>query len=252
MRMGDSRILKDYPCGYNTRWRKTIIFTRAHSARSLANVVLNFPSCRHRCATILQPWRCKNSGRRRWYQQDHSVEEVRVFWNLAHAETLPPRHAGSSERQYNGLESGFVPTKKNGGSHSLIRRNSERTQSKARTCGPTVSRSNFQKLINIDQRLQSSREHDGSITPRWRLPVTESFALPPDPRWNAMTDYPAAIPLLAIQRPVPEMPNAHDACAHLAGALMEPTCSSEFRSRWSILLTFRNRAQKNGPGRVTR
>lgn len=30
--------------------------------------------------------------------------------------------------------------------------------------------------------------------------MTESFALPPDQGWNAMTDYPAAIPLLAIQQ----------------------------------------------------
>jgi hypothetical protein len=119
-----------------------------------------------------------------------------VSWNLAHAETLPPRHAGSWEHQYNGLGFGFVPKKEK---RQFAFVDSERKQSKARTCGPTVSRSIFQKLINIDQRLQRSREHDGSITlPRWRLPVTESFALPPVPRWNAMTDYPAAIPLLAI------------------------------------------------------
>ena len=31
-------------------------------------------------------------------------------------------------------------------------------------------------------------------------PVTESVALPPEARWNAMTDYPAAIPLFAIQQ----------------------------------------------------
>jgi hypothetical protein len=49
--------------------------------------------------------------------------------------------------------------------------------------------------------VRNPEEHDGSITvPCGRLPVTESFALPPDPRWNAMTDYPAAIPLLAIQQ----------------------------------------------------
>ena len=30
--------------------------------------------------------------------------------------------------------------------------------------------------------------------------VTESVALPPEARWNAMTDYPAAIPLFAIQQ----------------------------------------------------
>jgi hypothetical protein len=60
---------------------------------------------------------------------------------------------------------------------------------------------NFLNVVNIERRLRNPKEHAGCITaPRWRLPVTESFALPPDPRWNAMTDYPAAIPLLAIQR----------------------------------------------------
>jgi hypothetical protein len=59
----------------------------------------------------------------------------------------------------------------------------------------------FSNVSNNDRRLRNPEEHDGSITaPRWRLPVTESFALPPDPGWNAMTDYPAAIPLLAIQQ----------------------------------------------------
>src|ERR1035437_9888853 len=39
----------------------------------------------------------------------------------------------------------------------------------------------FQRLTNIDQRLRNSREHAGSITaPLRHLPVTESFALPPD------------------------------------------------------------------------
>jgi hypothetical protein len=35
-------------------------------------------------------------------------------------------------------------------------------------------------------------------------PVTESFALPPDPRWNAMPDlnYTATIPLVAIESDV--------------------------------------------------
>jgi hypothetical protein len=59
----------------------------------------------------------------------------------------------------------------------------------------------FLNVINFDRCLRNPEEHAGSITvPRWRLPVTESFALPPDPRWNAMTDYPAAISLLAIQQ----------------------------------------------------
>jgi hypothetical protein len=40
-----------------------------------------------------------------------------------------------------------------------------------------------------------------SITAQLRhLPVTESFALPPDLKVECMTDYLAAIPLLAIQR----------------------------------------------------
>ena len=56
-------------------------------------------------------------------------------------------------------------------------------------------------VVNFDRYLRNPEEHAGRITvPRWRPPVTESFALPPDPGWNAMTDYPAAIPLLAIQR----------------------------------------------------
>ena len=32
------------------------------------------------------------------------------------------------------------------------------------------------------------------------LPVTESVALPPEARWNAMTDYPVAIPVFAIRQ----------------------------------------------------
>jgi len=36
-------------------------------------------------------------------------------------------------------------------------------------------------VSNIDQRLRNSEEHAGSITARPRLlPVTESFALPPN------------------------------------------------------------------------
>ena len=59
----------------------------------------------------------------------------------------------------------------------------------------------FLNVSNIDPQLWNIGDHIGSITaPLWRLSVTESFALPPDLRWNAMTDYPAAIPLLAIQR----------------------------------------------------
>ena len=55
-------------------------------------------------------------------------------------------------------------------------------------------------MSNIDQQLWNPGDHLGSITaPLRRLSVTESFALPPDLRWIAMTKYPAAIPLLAIQ-----------------------------------------------------
>ena len=43
--------------------------------------------------------------------------------------------------------------------------------------------------------------HGAEITAPYRLSsVTESVALPPEARWNAMTDYPAAIPLFAIQQ----------------------------------------------------
>jgi hypothetical protein len=43
--------------------------------------------------------------------------------------------------------------------------------------------------------------HGAEITDRHRLSsVTESVVLPPEARWNAMTDYPAAIQLSAIQQ----------------------------------------------------
>jgi hypothetical protein len=59
----------------------------------------------------------------------------------------------------------------------------------------------FSNVSNNDRRLRNPKSMlVPSPSPRWRLPVTESFALPPDPGWNAMTDYPAAIPLLAIQQ----------------------------------------------------
>ena len=59
----------------------------------------------------------------------------------------------------------------------------------------------FSNVSNNDRRLRNPKGMlVPSPSPRWRLPVTESFALPPDPGWNAMTDYPAAIPLLAIQQ----------------------------------------------------
>ena len=59
----------------------------------------------------------------------------------------------------------------------------------------------FSNVSNNDRRLRNPKSMlVPSPSPCWRLPVTESFALPPDPGWNAMTDYPAAIPLLAIQQ----------------------------------------------------
>jgi hypothetical protein len=73
-------------------------------------------------------------------------------------------------------------------------------------------------VTNIDQQRWNPEEHAGSITaPLQRLPVTESFALPPDlvecddrfPSRNAATRNPTT--------PLPEMPNAHEDCAHIAG-----------------------------------
>jgi hypothetical protein len=59
----------------------------------------------------------------------------------------------------------------------------------------------FQELTNCDQRLRNSEGNAGLITvPRRHLPVTESFALSPDLEVEPMPDYPAVIPLLAIQR----------------------------------------------------
>jgi hypothetical protein len=57
----------------------------------------------------------------------------------------------------------------------------------------------FQNLSNFDQRLRNPGRMLGSASPPF-LTVTEGCALPPDRGWNAMTDYPAAIPLLGIHR----------------------------------------------------
>ncbi len=58
-----------------------------------------------------------------------------------------------------------------------------------------------------------------SPSPRWRLPVTESFALPPDLKVECNDRLPSRNPAACNSAaPLPEMPNAHDPCAHLAGA----------------------------------
>src|ERR1035437_1767249 len=78
----------------------------------------------------------------------------------------------------------------------------------------------FQRLTNIDQRLRNSREHAGSITaPLRHLPVTESFALPPDLKVECNDRSSSRNPTARDSAaPLPAMPNAHDAYAHLAGA----------------------------------
>jgi hypothetical protein len=93
--------------------------------------------------------------------------------------------------------------------------------------GQIDSRQSFQraelikywKVSNIDQGLRNPKEHAGSITaPRWRLPVTESFALPPDSKVECNDRLPSRNPTARNPAtPLPEMPNAHEACADLAG-----------------------------------
>ena len=77
----------------------------------------------------------------------------------------------------------------------------------------------FLNVSNIDQRLRNPEEHAGSITvPRWRLPVTESFALPPDSKVECNDRLPSRNPTARNPAtPLPEMPNAHEACADLPG-----------------------------------
>ena len=58
------------------------------------------------------------------------------------------------------------------------------------------------KLSNIDQRLRTPEAHAGSITaPAWQLSVTESVALPPDPR---------DAPRLKFKPPRPSAPRQPD------------------------------------------
>jgi hypothetical protein len=73
-------------------------------------------------------------------------------------------------------------------------------------------------VSNIDQQL-STLEIMLVPSPH---PVTESFALPPDLKVECNDRLPCRNPAARNSEiPLPEMPNAHDACAHLAGALQE-------------------------------
>lgn len=63
MRKGDSRILKDCPCALQNPLEERQS-SPGHIPLSGANAVLNFPSCRYRCATILQHWQGQNLIRR--------------------------------------------------------------------------------------------------------------------------------------------------------------------------------------------
>jgi hypothetical protein len=79
---------------------------------------------------------------------------------------------------------------------------------------------NFLNVSSIDHRLLNPGEHGGSITaPLRHLPVTESFALPPDLKVECNDRLPSRNPAARnSETPLPEMPNAHDACAYLGGA----------------------------------
>jgi hypothetical protein len=86
--------------------------------------------------------------------------------------------------------------------------------------GPSLPIINFLDVTNIDQQPWNPEEHAGSITaPLQRLPVTESFALPPDLKVECNDRLPSRNPATRNPAtPLPEMPNAHEACAHIAGA----------------------------------
>jgi hypothetical protein len=79
---------------------------------------------------------------------------------------------------------------------------------------------NFLNVSSIDQRLWNPGEHADFITaPLRHLPVTESFALPPDIKVECNERLPSRNPAARnSETPLSEMPNALDACAHLAGA----------------------------------
>jgi hypothetical protein len=73
---------------------------------------------------------------------------------------------------------------------------------------------NFLNVSNIDQQLWTFEIMLVPSPP----PVIESFALPPDLEVECNDRLPSRNPAARnSETPLREMPNAHDACAHLAG-----------------------------------
>jgi hypothetical protein len=80
---------------------------------------------------------------------------------------------------------------------------------------PVCQTINFPNVSNIAQQLWTQEIMLVPSPP----PVTESFALPPDLKVECNDRLPSRNPTARnSETPLPEMPNAHDACAHLAGA----------------------------------
>jgi hypothetical protein len=77
----------------------------------------------------------------------------------------------------------------------------------------------FRNQSNIDQRLGKPEGHAGfSIAPVWQLSAPESFTLPPDLKVECHDRLPRCDPTACHSATsLPEMPDAHDACAHRAG-----------------------------------
>jgi len=74
-------------------------------------------------------------------------------------------------------------------------------------------------VSNIDQCRRTRKSMLVPSPPHRHLPVTESFALPPDLKVECNDRLPGRNPAARNSAtPLPEMPNAHDPCAHLAGA----------------------------------
>ena len=74
---------------------------------------------------------------------------------------------------------------------------------------------NFLNVSNIDQQLWTLEIMLAPSPP----PVIESFALPPDLKVECNDRLPSRNPAARnSETPLREMPNAHDACVHLAGA----------------------------------
>jgi hypothetical protein len=77
----------------------------------------------------------------------------------------------------------------------------------------------FQKLTNIDQRLRNKAGMLVPSPPLRHLPVTEISAVPPDLEVECNDRLPSRNPPARnTATSLPEMPNSHDAGAHLAGA----------------------------------